>query len=111
MPLWFELLALGLIILIPVAYLGAVVVLWRVRLRFPLSSLDARLTPQDEREAALQVIVQPNFRRTTEAQHPSPHQARVRLPEELSPPPTPKEPPTRGRLDALATTGDPPDQA
>lgn len=107
MPLWFELLALGLIALIPVAYLGAVVVLWRVRLCFPLSSVDARLTPQDEREAALQAIVQPNFRQKIEAQHPSPHQARARLPEELSPPPTPEEPTASGRLDK---TGDRPDQ-
>jgi hypothetical protein len=87
MPLWFELFTLGLLVLIVVAHLGVVVVLWRVRLRFPLSSVDATLTPQHEREAALQAIVQPNFRPTTEAQHPSTHQARARPPEELSPPP------------------------
>ena len=85
--LWFECLTLGLWVLGVVAYLVQAVVMWRVRLRFPLSSVDARLSPQNEREAALQAIVQPDFRPTTEAQHPSAHQARARRPEELSPPP------------------------
>jgi hypothetical protein len=88
MPLWFELLTLGLTVLLVVAFFGGLVVLWVVRLRFPLSSVDARLTPQDEHEAkTLPAIVQPDFRLTIETQHPYPHQPRARLPEELSPPP------------------------
>ncbi len=82
-----EQVAFGVFLLSVIGYLVLTIVIWRVRLRFPLSEVNPRLAAVAENTAAERLLVMPAPRRTIESQHSSAHQAAARRPGIATPPP------------------------